>query len=940
MAIYHLSAKIVSRGKGQSVVAAAAYRAGQSLTDERYGMTHDYTRKEGVGHSEILLPAGAPGWMADRQRLWNQVEAGEKRKDAQLARELEIGLPLELTHEQNVALVREYLGQHFVSQGMVADFAVHEDDPNNPHAHVLLTMREVSPEGFGQKVRAWNAKADLLKWRQAWAETANVHLARAGHAIRIDHRTLEAQGIELAAGQKIGVGRERQAEEGLPRHIAERVATQEQIARENGEAILRDPTVALHAMTHQRSTFTERDIARFLHTRTSGAEQFQAVMLKVRTSEELVALGKDEWGRVRFTTRDMLEAEHSLLQRTRTLTVKAAHGVAAARQASALSQSPLSGEQEVAFRHLAAEGDLKAVVGVAGSGKSTLLAAARVAWEAEGFTVKGAALSGIAAENLQLAAGIRSRTLASYEHAWTQGRDMLGREDVLVIDEAGMIGTKQLERMLAAAQQAQAKVVLVGDPEQLQAIEAGAAFRGVIGQSGMVELTQVRRQRQEWARQATQQLATGRTKEALQAYEGQGAIIGTATAEQSRQRLLEAWSEARKSTPQESRLMLAYTRESVAQLNAQAREILKGEGRLAGGEMVQTSRGAREFAAGDRIVFLKNEKSLGVRNGTLGTVERMGGGALQVRLDGEEQTRIVVDTKDYAEFDHGYASTVHKSQGATVDRTFVLAGRYFDRHTTYVALSRHREGAMLFYGEDEFAPPAGAGAVPDPIEAKRTLESTLSRARPKELAHDYLDLQDGEPLERPTPQREPRGRLNSQELRQLIARLNPPAVEHLVEQDPTVMRIRQEAQRQQGLAQRATRAASEAAYAGDVWRQAHPLQAKLHDRGVVKAQYLVAREAEVSEAQRVRRESLDASGRALGQLDQARGAARDRIAQETAPARAQVAELRQQMTEAYERERLSSSESWHRIGRREERGLQTAVRCGSVHAGEAARGGG
>jgi len=737
--MYHLSAKVISRAKGQSIVAAAAYRASESLEDERYGVTQDYTRKEGVEHSEILLPEGAPGWMADRQRLWNQVEATERRKDAQLARELEIGLPLELSHDENVELVRDYVRQNFVAKGMVVDLSIHEDDPNNPHVHVLLTMREVTAEGFGKKVRSWNTKAELLKWREAWAESANEHLARAGHAIRIDHRTLEAQGSGLEPGRKIGVGRDRQADAALPRHITERVAAQEKIAQVNGEAILQDPGLALRSLTHQRSTFTERDIAKFLHTRTLGAEQFQAAMLKVTTSAELVALGKDDWGRTRYSTRDMLDAERDLLLRTKVLAGQSAHGVAASCQASALSQSTLSAEQEKAFRHLTAQGDLKALVGVAGSGKSTLLAAARTAWEAEGLTVKGAALSGIAAENLQQASGIRSRTLASYEYAWTQGRDTLSRKDVLVIDEAGMIGTRQLERMLEAAQKAHAKVVLVGDPEQLQAIEAGAAFRGVVGQAGMVELTQVRRQREGWAREATQQLASGRTAEALQAYDSHGAIIAAPTREEAQKQLLASWSKDRQWAPAEARLILAYTREAVKELNAQAREILKGEGRLAGGQSVQTTRGAREFAAGDRILFLRNERSLGVKNGTLGTVERLGSGALQVRLDGPEETRVAVETKDYADFDHGYASTVHKSQGATVDRTYVLASSYFDRHTSYVALSRHREAATLFYAQDDFASPGRSGAAVEPAEARRQLEFTLSRARPKELAHDYLE---------------------------------------------------------------------------------------------------------------------------------------------------------------------------------------------------------
>jgi Ti-type conjugative transfer relaxase TraA len=739
MPIYHLSVKVVSRGKGQSVVASAAYRSSEALHDERYGMTHDYTRKQGVEHSEILLPEGAPEWMRDREILWNAVEATEKRKDSQLARELEIGLPIELTHMENVELVRDYVQKHFVEKGMVADFSIHEDDPNNPHAHVLLTMREVTAEGFGSKVRSWNAKADLLKWRAAWAETANEHLAQAGHNVRIDHRTLEAQNIELEPSRKIGIGRERQEEKKLPRHIAERIADSERIARENGELILSDPTVALRTMTHQRSTFTERDIAKFLHTRTHGAEQFQAAFLKVTISDELVALGKDDRNIVRYTTRDMLEAEKSLLHRSKVLDGRHSHGVAASRQNSALSQTHLSDEQKTAFKHVTGEGDLKALVGVAGSGKSTLLAAARQAWEAEGLTVKGAALSGIAAENLEIASGIKSRTLASYEYTWKEGRDALTKNDVLVIDEAGMIGTKQLERMLAAADKAHAKVVLVGDPEQLQAIEAGAAFRGIVGQAGMVELTQVRRQKEAWGREATQALATGNTIEALKVYESHGAIVAGATREEAQRQLLAAWSRDRTANPTESRLILAYTRDDARELNLEAREILKREGRLGRSETVQTTRGAREFAAGDRIMFLRNEKSLGVKNGTLGTVERIGNGALQIRLDGKDDARIAIETKDYQDLDYGYASTIHKSQGATVDRSYVLASQYFDRHTSYVALSRHREAATLFYARDEFARPRGEGAAPDPAEAKRNLDYTLSRSRPKELAHDYLE---------------------------------------------------------------------------------------------------------------------------------------------------------------------------------------------------------
>jgi Ti-type conjugative transfer relaxase TraA len=761
MAIYHFTAKIISRKRGQSAVAKAAYRSGSALKDERYGITQDYSRKPGVAHTEILAPDGAPAWMHDRESLWNGVEAAEKRKDAQLARELEIALPIELTHEQSVELLRDYLKTHFVAKGMVADFAVHRDNPDNPHAHVMLTTRAVKGQGFGPKARAWNASAQLLEWRAAWAETHNLHMARAGHAVRIDHRTLDAQQIELTPGQKIGVGQERQTPEAkIPRHIEERIQTQSRIARENGDTIIADPTVALHAITHQRSTFTHHDIARWLHTRTDGAAQFDTAYLKVTAAPELVPLGRDDQRRMRYTTRDMLDAEKSLLSRAAAMSTRRGHGVAPPRQEAALTPSTLSTEQRAAFQHVTGEGDIKAIVGIAGSGKSTMLESARRAWEMEGLTVKGAALSGIAAENLQTASGIPSRTLASYEWSWKEGRYPLTKNDVLVIDEAGMIGTRQLERILAHADRARAKVVLVGDPEQLQAIEAGAPFRGIVGEVGMTELTQVRRQTQPWARDATRALATGETLHALAAYEQHGAVTQTVTQSEARRRLLDAWSAdtANANAATESRLILAYTRDDVRDLNTAAREIRKARHELGSAEVIATTRGNREFAVNDRIVFLRNEKSLGVKNGSLGTIEAIDRGVLAVRLDGADDTRIVVESRDYQDLDHGYATTVHKSQGATVDRSYILASRYFDRHTSYVALSRHRESATLYYANEEFVPALGAAATAiDPKFARERFHSTLSRARHKELAHDYLDreLTDAAPSTTPSYARRP-----------------------------------------------------------------------------------------------------------------------------------------------------------------------------------------
>lgn len=197
MAIYHFSVNIISRSSGRSATAAAAYRAGEKIIDMRTGEIHDYTRKKGVDHNFILAPSSAPDWVHNREKLWNAVEKIERRKDSQLAREINVALPTELTKAQQVELVREFVTDQFVSQGMVADLAFHDLNSHNPHAHIMLTMREIDEHGFNpKKNRDWNRKELLEKQRQAWANSTNYALELAGVNQTIDHRSLEEQGVD------------------------------------------------------------------------------------------------------------------------------------------------------------------------------------------------------------------------------------------------------------------------------------------------------------------------------------------------------------------------------------------------------------------------------------------------------------------------------------------------------------------------------------------------------------------------------------------------------------------------------------------------------------------------------------------------------------------------------------------------------------------------
>ncbi|WP_425998229.1 Ti-type conjugative transfer relaxase TraA [Caulobacter sp. DWR1-3-2b1] len=733
MAIYHFSVKVISRATGASAVASAAYRSASRLHDERLDRDHDFTNKSGVVHSEVLLPDGAPEHLADRAALWNTVEAGEKRKDAQLSREVEFAIPREMDQAQGIELARDFVQREMVDRGMVADLNVHWDiGPDGlakPHAHVMLSMREVGEDGFGAKVRDWNRTELVEHWREAWADHVNERLAQLDIDARIDHRSLEDQGIDLEPQNKIGPAAGRRADEGLE---AERLDEHHEIARANGERIIADPRIALDAITKQQATFTRRDLAMFIHRHSDGKEQFDRAMSAVQASPDLVALGQDGRGQDRFTSREMIAVEDRLHRASAVMAERRAHRVSELDQRRALTGAEqrglvLSGEQKAAFEHVTATRDLGVVVGYAGTGKSALLGVAREAWEDAGYRVQGLALSGIAAENLEGGSGIASRTIASLEHQWSQGRELLDARDVLVIDEAGMIGSRQMERLLSAAEKAGAKVVLVGDPEQLQAIEAGAAFRSIAERHNHVEITQVRRQHEDWHRDATRQLATGRTGEALASYEARGMVHVAETRDQAREDLVARWDRDRIAEPGKSRIILTHTNDEVRDLNLTARDRLRQAGALGEDVTVKAERGERAFAAGDRMMFLKNDRGLGVKNGMLGEIEQVSPTQMTVRLDAGRS--VAFDLKDYAQVDHGYAATIHKSQGVTVDRTHVLATPGMDRHGAYVALSRHRDSVQLHYGRDEF-------------EDLGKLTRVLSRERAKDMASDFAERRD------------------------------------------------------------------------------------------------------------------------------------------------------------------------------------------------------
>jgi Ti-type conjugative transfer relaxase TraA len=568
-------------------------------------------------------------------------------------------------------------------------------------------------------------------------------LLKAGYDIHVDHRSFKDQGIELEPTSHLGKAVDEMRARG---EYAERARRLEEVREHNAQKIEQKPEIIFDNLTRRQSTFTRRDMAREVFRYIDDGERFRNLMARLEGSPELVRLApavRDERGNVvepeRYTTREMLAVESRMAERAQEMADTRTHGVGEGNRNAALGRHIyLSAEQREAVSFITGERQIEALTGFAGAGKSAAIAAARDAWQAEGYRVLGGALSGIAAENLHRESGVESRTLASWEKAWREGRERLQSRYVLVIDEAGMVGSRQLERIVSAAAEHGTKVVLVGDAEQLQPIEAGAAFRAIAERVGYQELSGIRRQREAWQREASSDFARGQPGRAFDRYQEHGAIHFAENRYKAKEELIGAWSDYRAAQGAEkASLILAHTRADVRELNLQARSILRERGELGQEVRVEVARelaaddgtitierGERHFAPGERVMFLKNDRWLGVRNGSLGTVTEVKRDAMRVVLDGAAGREVSFNLGDYAVLDYGYAATVHKAQGATVDRSFVLATPGMDRHLAYVGMTRHRESVDLYAGRDDF-------------KGFEDLKERLSRARPKDSTLDY-----------------------------------------------------------------------------------------------------------------------------------------------------------------------------------------------------------
>jgi Ti-type conjugative transfer relaxase TraA len=474
----------------------------------------------------------------------------------------------------------------------------------------------------------------------------------------------------------------------------------------------RDAGAVLEAMTKQRSTFTENQLERALQKEIQampGAadhEKNATDAARVQFKAEILAhanvlrLADNPGGPItRYTTRAVLEAEQHVIRAADELVISDHHHVGDECR-SVIERSgkfaTMTPEQRYAFRIATAASGLALIDGQAGTGKSYTIAAIREAYELAGYRVVGLSPTNAVAEDMQADGFSRARTVHSELFALNSERTSWTAKTAVIVDEAAMLDTKNMAMVTAWAADAGAKLVLVGDDRQLSSIDRGGMFGALKDRLGAAALSEVKRQHKNDERRAAEMMADGNFHDALGIYERKGAIHWTRTQGEARAELVEQWAKDSAQHPEKSRFVFAQTNDDVSSLNAALRAVRRERGELGPDHMLPTALGRYNFAVGDRIQFTDTDKRAGIANGRVGTIEAIDGTHIAVRLDGRQPAVISFDAASFNQFRHGYAGTIYRGQGKTLDQTFLYHSEGWRSAASYVALTRHRDKTELF----------------------------------------------------------------------------------------------------------------------------------------------------------------------------------------------------------------------------------------------------
>lgn len=720
LAIGFAHCEIIHAAAGSSVVGLSAYIARDSRQDIATGDSYSFCHKNAdLIDTGVVLPEGADPRFSDSELVWGAAMAAETtldrqskevrfKKGAQVAKHIVLALPKECTDAERRDLTVGFVREEFVRHGVAAEWAIHAPDGDNGnwHAHVLVSTRKLEGERFGKKCQEINpsfargangqrfvSEDDRLTER--WAEAQTRFFKERGLGVTVD-----PYGSKLAKQEHLGP----------TWHMTDsrKAASQSAALAQAEDKARRDPAAVLEAVTQRKATFTLREVERALRKAGLAGDDFEQARTAVLMHPELVPLARreDDGGLTeidRFTTRavrrqerEAMEAAGRVAQRRRRVPMRAVEMAAGSRT--------LDGEQRAALDHACGPAGLALIEGRAGAGKSYTMGAIREAHERGGYRVIGLAPTNTVAQDLRAGSGAGIARTSTVHLALL--RQEKGREPAwddrtaLLVDEAAMLDARTMGRLLARADQCGAKVILVGDDRQLASVERGGLFAEMREKYGAAEIRDIRRQAEDWQRQASRDFSEGRIAEGLTAYDRRGFVRWENRTEDAKAALVADWAQAQRERPEALRFIYASTNKEVDDLNRRCRALRVERGEVEAGERFQTVRGELAVAAGDRLQFYGNDRKAGIYNGTVGTVVSAGRERISVRLDGGDVVSFAPAKFD--QWGHGYAGTVYRGQGKTQLEVSALydnpAG--WNARAAYVGMTRHRAEVRLYVGRD------------------------------------------------------------------------------------------------------------------------------------------------------------------------------------------------------------------------------------------------
>lgn len=742
LAIAYARVTIHSRTRGHSAVAAAAYRSGLKLVAEKTGVSHTYTGRKDVQFSEILLPDEANQKYLDRTVLWNEIERIEKRKDAQLCKDIVIALPDEIDLMKQIELAKRFADFHFIRNGLPADIAIHDNGSGNPHAHILVPFRRLGPDGFHKhKARDLNpefARGNIISqdyWGEQWRDFQNEFFFRKNIDLKVDLNHIIPEEHEG--------GRFKQHNKYVQQlNIMKR--------RARYYLAIHQLDNFINLLSLKASVFSRRDIETLLHKSVLYHDKkFLKTIEKILSHKEVIELGSGDDGQMYYTTRQHYKAEARLFKQVEKLKAYDTDYVLTDYLRKISDNYNLNYEQIFALKHIISSPKLSVVIGKPGTGKTYMMKALKEYYDGDYFKLWGAAIASKAARGLQEESGIKSFTLASLNYKLAKGKLKLSKRDIIIVDEAGMVDFASYSNLINYVSKAKAKLVLIGDPDQLKPIGKGDLFRGIAQRTGYLSMSDIRRQRDINDRMASIALSKGKVELAISHYEQQNQLSFLPGSDKTLDAAIDNYMNDIQS--KKKSLMMSFKRVTVSKLNRETRKKLKSlslidskdyyfnaientnnhfqdrqsqlESKLLYKSKTKSSYIKLPLSLGERIIFKKKSFDLNIDNGDIGTITSITKDGFHVNLDKGEVATI--NRGEYKHFDYAYAITVHKAQGATIDNAHLIVdSKFWDKHLSFVGMTRHRKHLNIYVDQSQ---------IPD----KKALIYTFSRSPIKDNVIDW-----------------------------------------------------------------------------------------------------------------------------------------------------------------------------------------------------------